>query len=234
MSPSDLVRAAPHPSVTTNSLSSKRRQASAGYLLDQGTRIRQIRSRARKERELVCKLRVRCTAPSARHLLKQALQTVDIVDRYFLSKEFLRERKAPAQLSRWFDFVEQCLEYAVKKREFYESMLERYCPTDTLLLNCQGRAAKAARQPRSAFAGATLARSQAENCSSAQLKVQTAGRSCGRGDNEVVDSRLLTVAADAISVRVTRAYAARGGSCRYHASKSKRIKSRLANSRSEQ
>jgi hypothetical protein len=161
------------------------------------------------------------------------LQTVDIVDRYFLSKELLQERKAPAQLSKWFDFVEQCLENAVKKREFYETMLERYCPTDTVLLNCPGRAAKAVRQQRSAFAGATLARSRAENCSSAQLKGQKAGRSRGRGDDKVVDSRPLTVAADAISVRVMTGPAPRCVRSRFHPSNSKRLKSRLANNGSK-
>lgn len=179
MSPSDPVRAAPHPSETINSLSSKCRRASAKYLRDrEHARIRQVRSRARKERELICKLHVRCAVPSARHLLKQALQTVDLVDRYFLSKDFLQERKGPAQLSKWFDFVELCLENAVKKREFYETMLERYYPTDTCLLHCSGRTARAARQP-STF-GSRLAGSRGENFAGAHLKVERRRRSRGR------------------------------------------------------
>lgn len=234
MSPSDSVRAAPHPSETMTSLSLKRRRASAGYLRDQErARIRQMRSRARKERELVCKLHVRCTAPSARHLLKQALQTIDIVDQCFLSKEFLQERKAPAQLSKWFDFVEQCLENAVKKREFYEIMLERYYPTDTPLLDCPGHTAKAARQQRSAFPQPRLAGSRATNSSGAQLKVQKARRSRGRGDDDVVDSRPLTVAAQVKSMSVwsgAPSLRSAGGSCRFRVSKSelreRRIKSR--------
>jgi hypothetical protein len=87
---------------------------------------------------LVCKLRAQCTTPSARHLLKQALQTVDLVDRYFLSAEFLPEPKASEQFSKWFDFVEQCLVNAVKTRELYETMLERYCPTDTCFVGLRG------------------------------------------------------------------------------------------------
>jgi hypothetical protein len=152
MSPTSSVRAARHPSETINSLSSKRRRASAGYLRDQErARIRQIRSRARRERDLVRKLHARCTVPSARHLLNQALQTINLVDRYFLSTKFLQVRKAPAQFSKWFDFVEECLETAVKKREFYEIMIERYYPTDTFLPDCAGHTAEASRQQRPAF-----------------------------------------------------------------------------------
>jgi hypothetical protein len=73
------------------------------------------------------------------------------VDRYFLSTKFLQVRKAPAQFSKWFDFVEECLETAVKKREFYEIMIERYYPTDTFLPDCAGRTAEASRQQRPAF-----------------------------------------------------------------------------------
>jgi hypothetical protein len=225
MSPSDPVRAAPHPSETISSLSSKCRRASATYLRDrEHARIRQIRSRARKERELICKLHVRCVAPSARHLLKQALQTVDLVDRYFLSKGFLQERKGPAQLSKWFDFVELCLENAVKKREFYETMLERYYP----LLHCSGRTARGARQ-QSAF-GSRLAGSRGETFAGGYLKVEPRRRSRGRGDGEFVDARPLSVAADAMSIspwssdsRVRSA----GGSRRAKL-REERLKSRLA------
>jgi hypothetical protein len=96
-------------------------------------RIQEIRSRARKERELVCKLQVECSTPGARHLLKQALDTFDLVDQFFFCREVLRERRAPAQLSRWLDYAEQCLQTAIKQREFYETMLERYHPTVALL-----------------------------------------------------------------------------------------------------
>jgi hypothetical protein len=198
MSPTASVRAARHE--TTNPLSSKRRQASAEYLRDQEhARIRQIRSRARKERNAVCKLQARCTTPSARHLLKQALQTLDLVDRYFLAGELLQARKAPAQLAKWFDFVEQCLESAVKKREFYETMLERYCPTETLLPDCAGHAAKSGRQQRS---GARLVGPREKCSSGGELKVQTARRSRGREDDEAIDSRPLIVATDTMSISV--------------------------------
>jgi hypothetical protein len=189
MSPTTSVRAA-------SRLWSKCRRASASYLSEQErARIRHLRSRARKERDVVCKLRAQCTIPSARHLLKQALQTVDLVDRYFLSAEFLPERKAPAQFSKWFDFVEQCLVNAVKTREFYETMLERYHLTDTVLSNCAVRTLKARRQQRSRLAG-----SRAGNSSDAHLEVQTARRSRARGDDEVADSRPPTADARSISV----------------------------------
>jgi hypothetical protein len=213
------ARAARHE--TANSLSCR---ASSGYLRHQDrTRIRQIRSRARKERDLICKLHAQCTTPSAGHLLRQALQTVDLVDRYFLSTEFLQVEKAPARLSKWFEFVEECLENAVKKREFYETMLERYYPTETLW---PGQA-KAGRQQRSA---SKLVGSRAGNSSGVHLKVQTARRPRGRGDDKVGDSRPLTIAADAMSISAwSRAAGVRsvGGSSRSR-SENKLLKKRLA------
>jgi hypothetical protein len=176
MSPTTSVRAARRPS-------SKRKRTSAGYLREQERiRIRQIRSRARKERNLVCKLRAQCATPSARHLLKQVLQTIDLVDQYFLSAEFLPEQRAPAQFAKWFDYVEQCLVNAVKTRELYETMLERYYPTDILLSDWAGQTSKARPQQRSSLAG-----SRAENSSGAHLKAQTARRSRARRDDDVVD-----------------------------------------------
>jgi hypothetical protein len=187
MSPATSVRGA-------SRLSSKRRSTSAGYLREQEwARTRQIRSRARKERDLVCKLHAQCTTPSARHLLKQALQMVDLVDRYFLSTEFLQERKTPAQFSKWFDFVEQCLVNVVKTREIYETMLERYYPTDAL--DSVGHPSKARRQQRSRLAG-----SRAGNLSGADSKVRTRKRSRLGGDDEVADPRPPT--ADAMSISV--------------------------------
>jgi hypothetical protein len=166
MSPTTSVRAARRPS-------SKRNRTSAGYLREQQrVRIRQIRLRARKERNLVCKLRAQCATPSARHLLKQVLQTIDLVDQYFLSAEFLPQQRAPAQFAKWFDYVEQCLVNAVKTREFYETMLERYYPTGT--------------------------GSRAENSSGAHLKAQTTRRSLASSDDKVVDSRPPTATSIAV------------------------------------
>jgi hypothetical protein len=198
MSPTTSVRAA-------RRLSLKRRRTSARYLREQErARIRHLRSRARKERDLVCKLRAQCTTPSARHLLKQALQTVDLVDRYFLSAEFLPERKASAQFSKWFDFVEQCLVNAVKTREFYETMLQRYHLTHTVLSDCAGHKLKATRQQRSRLAG-----SRSGNSSGAHSKVQIPRGSRARGDDEVADSQPPT--ADALSISVwSRAASVRG------------------------
>ena len=76
----------------------------------------------------MCELQSDCTTPSARHLLKQTLQTLDLVKNFFLSEDALREPSTPGQLSRWLNYTEECLRTAVKQREFYEEMLEKYDP----------------------------------------------------------------------------------------------------------
>ena len=204
MSPTTLVRAA-------RRLSPKHRRASAGYLSEEErAQLRQMRLRSRKERDLAGKLRAKCTTPSARHLLEQALQTVELVDRYFLSTEFLQERKAPVQFSKWLDFVEQCLGSAVKKREFYETMLERYYPPDTPLPDCAGHTSKVRGQPRSRLSG-----SPAGNVSGAHVKVQAVRRSRSRCADEVADSRPPTADAMSISDRSrTASVRSAGGSSR--------------------
>jgi hypothetical protein len=87
-----------------------------------------MRCRVREERKLVCELQSDCTTPSARHLLKQTLQTLDLVKNFFLSEEAMREPSTCGQLSRWLNYTEECLQTAVKQREFYEEMLEKYDP----------------------------------------------------------------------------------------------------------
>ena len=172
MAPSASARSATQPYETRNSLSSKRPDASMEYPRGkERARIQKIRSRARKERESVRNLQVNCSAPSARLLLKQALQTFDLIDQFFFSKEVLRERRAPAQLSRWLDYADECLQAAVKQREFYETMLERYLLADTPLPERAGIAAKPARQQRLTSRASRRAGCQSTKPSGSHLKM---------------------------------------------------------------
>ena len=108
------------------------------YRHNGSARIRQIRRRVREERKLVCELQCHCTTPSAKHFLKQALQTLDLVKNFFLSDEVLRESSAPGEFSRWLNYTEECLQTAIKQREFYEGMLEKYDPAVMLASGHRG------------------------------------------------------------------------------------------------
>jgi hypothetical protein len=171
MSPSASGRSALHPSATGNSISSKRRDAPTGSHQKGHARIQQIRARARKERELVRSLQLECNTPGARHLLKQALETFDLVDQFFFCREVLRERRAPAQLSRWLDYAEECLQTAVKQREFYETMLERYRSTATLLPECAALTAAPAPDKGSTSHGSSFSGSRRAKPPASRLKL---------------------------------------------------------------
>jgi hypothetical protein len=171
MSRSTTGRSAPHPSVTGNLISSKRRAASMECHDKGRARIQQIRSRARNERELVRKLQVECNTPGARHLLKQALETFDLVEQFFFCREVLRERRAPAQLSRWLDYAEECLQNAIKQREFYETMLERYRLTVTLSPECAALTADSAADQGSTSRGASFPGRQRAKSPASRLKL---------------------------------------------------------------